>query len=145
MNSVEIRPILESERPAAIELLLLLNPDTAPELVGERFERILAEHPHYLPVGAFEDGRMTGFIGAWFGTRVWCGRYLEADNFIVRPDRRGSGLGSRMMAYLEDLARERGCEVVALDTYTSLHSAHRLYHRLGYSILGYHFIKQLEP
>jgi predicted GNAT family acetyltransferase len=32
-----------------------------------------------------------------------------------------------------------------LDSYTSNHASHRLYHRLGYEIRGFHFIKPLAP
>lgn len=144
MSALEIRPITPEEVPAAVALLTILNPDKTPELIGSRLEAILRDHPHYLPIGAFIEGDMKGFVGAWIATRIWCGRYLEVDNFVVHPDARGGGIGTRLMARLEDLARENDCDVVALDTYVTLHDAHRLYHRLGYSVLGYHFVKTLK-
>ena len=145
MSPLEIRPIAPAEVPAAVELLAFLNPDKPPELVRSRLDAILRDHPHYLPIGAFIDGDMKGFVGAWIATRIWSGRYLEVDNFVVHPDQRGAGIGTRLMAHLEDLARANDCEIVALDTYVTLHDAHRLYHRLGYSVLGYHFVKKLGP
>lgn len=145
MSEPAIRTIAPEEHHAASRLLEHLNPDKDFALIAARLQRILADHPHYTPVGAFMDGQMVGFVGVWVATRIWCGRYLEADNFIVHPDHRSGGIGTKLMAHLETMARESGCEVIALDTYTSLHAAHRLYHRLGYEIVGFHFIKSLKP
>jgi len=144
MNPPELRPVRPDEHPAVFELLADYYSDLEPATIRQRFERILADHPHYQAWGAFLDQRLIGLAGVWIGTKLWCGRYLEVDNFVVHPDHRGQGVGSRLMGRLEELAREADCDMVALDTYTSLHDAHRLYHRLGYAILGYHFVKKLR-
>ncbi len=55
---------------------------------------------------------------------------VELRGFWVDEDRRGRGLGRRMMAALEAEARRRGCSRAALDTYSW--QACAFYERLGY-------------
>jgi GNAT superfamily N-acetyltransferase len=32
-------------------------------------------------------------VWLWFGIKLWCGKYLEIDNFIVHPEHRKKGIG----------------------------------------------------
>ncbi len=143
MSDIEVRSINPAEHPAATGLLAHLNPDCPTPVLLERFRRIIREHPHYDPIGAFRAGRMVGFAGAWVATKIWCGRYLEVDNLVVHPDERSSGVGTALIEHLEAVARERECNLVVLDAYTHNHSSHRLYHRLGFEIWGFHFVRQI--
>lgn len=143
MAEPSIRPITPADLPAALPLLESLNPETPRPVLRERLETILAEHPHYELFGAFSDGKLAGLAGAWIATKIWCGRYLEVDNLVVAEDHRSSGIGSLLMKYLEELAHERGCKVVVLDSYASNTASHRLYYRLGFEIWGFHFVKPI--
>ncbi len=140
---IAIRLLGEDDHLAATGLLAHLNPDCPGSTLVERFRTILADHPHYHPYGAFLDGRMVGFAGVWIGTRIWSGRYLEVDNLVVHPGHRSLGVGTLLLDHFVALARERDCRMVVLDSYTSNHPSHRLYHRLGFEIWGYHFVKPL--
>jgi len=141
----EIRELVAEEIPAAIRLLAHLNPDIPHEVLKQRFETILAEHPHYHAFGAFLDGKLAAIASVWIATKVWCGRYLELDNIVVDPDQRSSGLGTVLIRHLEAFAREKDCNLTVLDSYTSNHASHRLYHRLGFEIWGFHFVKPFGP
>lgn len=143
MSTWSIRPLEAADELAATGLLAHLNPDQPSPVLIARFREILAAHPHYLPLGGFEDGRLIALAGAWIATKIWCGRYLEVDNLIVHPECRGRRYGSLLMEHLESLARERECNLMVLDSYTSNYASHRLYHRLGYEIWGFHFVKEL--
>jgi GNAT superfamily N-acetyltransferase len=142
---VIIRELVAEDIPAATGLLAHLNPDVPPEVLRQRYETILAEHPHYHCFGAFLDGKLAAIAGAWIATKIWCGRYLEVDNLVVAPEIRSSGLGTALIQHLEAFARERDCNLAVLDSYTSNHASHRLYHRLGFEIWGFHFVKPLGP
>jgi GNAT superfamily N-acetyltransferase len=145
VSAPEIRELRPGDLPAATELLGHLNPGIPPEVLRQRFEVILAEHPHYHAFGAFIDGKLRGVAGVWIATKIWCGRYLELDNLVVDPELRSSGLGSALITHLEAFAREKSCNLVVLDSYTSNHASHRLYHRLGFEIWGFHFVKPFGP
>lgn len=145
MSLPEIRPLAAEDLPAAIPLLAHLNPEIPEEVLARRFETILAEHPHYHAFGAFVDGKLAAVAGAWIATKIWCGRYLEIDNLVADPARRSSGLGTALIQHLEAFGRENECNLAVLDSYTSNHPSHRLYHRLGFEIRGFHFVKPFGP
>ena len=144
METTSIRPLSPTDLSAAAALLSQLNPETPPDLVLERFATILADHSHYHAFGAFTgSGTLVGIASAWIATKVWCGKYLEIDNLVVSNTHRSSGIGSQLIQTLETHARENACNVVVLDSYTSNHPSHRLSHRLGFEIWGFHFIKPI--
>lgn len=143
MNDPLIRPLEPADLDEAVRLLGVLNPDAAPGVLRGRLEEILREHPNYRLAGAFVDGRLAGVGGAWIATRIWCGRYLEIDNLVVDPDLRSSGVGTRLIGHFEAVARGLDCRVITMDAYTFNHGSHRLYHRLGFEIWGFHFIKPI--
>ncbi|MGE9269581.1 MAG: GNAT family N-acetyltransferase [Verrucomicrobiales bacterium] len=143
MSSYDIRSLPEKDHLSATGLLAHLNPDCPTDVLIGRFRRILREHPHYYPVGAYQDGTLVGFGAAWIATKIWCGRYLEVDNIVVHPDLRSSGIGGELMRYFEKLAKDNDCNLITLDSYTSNYDSHRFYHRHGYEIWGFHFVKTL--
>ncbi|WP_411966781.1 GNAT family N-acetyltransferase [Haloferax sp. YSSS75] len=53
-------------------------------------------------------------------------------NLFVRPDRRGEGVGSRLLEAAEDKLRDVGADVVSLDVMAANESARRFYRRHGY-------------
>jgi ribosomal protein S18 acetylase RimI-like enzyme len=143
METISIQQLAADHLADAASLLNLLNPETPGELVAERLRTILTEHPHYRIIGAFSDGKLIGVAGAWIATKVWCGRYLEIDNIIVDPTVRSSGVGSKLIDHLELIGKEAGCTIVVLDSYAANRPSHRLYHRLGFEIWGFHFVKTI--
>ncbi len=143
MDFTHIRPLVSSEFPQACELLRELNPDVPEEVMQERLATLLRDHSHYELIGAFVDKELVGLAGGWIATKLWCGRYLEIDNLVVSAAQRYSGIGTKLIEHLEAMARTHDCKVMVLDSYTSNQASHRLYHRLGYEIWGFHFIKPL--
>ncbi|MES2921845.1 MAG: GNAT family N-acetyltransferase [Verrucomicrobiota bacterium] len=141
MEPISIRPLEACDLIDAAALLAQLNQETPAALIAERLHTLLADHTHYQLFGAFSDGRLAGVAGAWIATKIWCGRYLEIDNLVVDSEQRSSGIGSLLIRHLESLARERDCKLIVLDSYTANHPSHRLYHRLGFEIWGFHFVK----
>ncbi len=143
MAETTIRPLESQDLPDAARLLATLNPETPAALVSERLHTLLADHSHYEIIGAFAGGKLVGVAGAWIATKIWCGRYLEIDNLVVDESQRSGGIGSRLIDHLENIGRERDCKILVLDSYTANHPSHRLYHRLGFEIWGFHFIKPI--
>jgi ribosomal protein S18 acetylase RimI-like enzyme len=143
MTEATIRPLVFVDLSDAAALLALLNPDTPAAVVAERLHTLLADHSHYELIGAFVSEKLVGVAGAWIATKIWCGRYLEIDNLVVDTAKRSAGIGGQLIRHLEEVARERECKIVVLDSYTSNHPSHRLYHRLGFEIWGFHFIKPI--
>jgi GNAT superfamily N-acetyltransferase len=128
----------------AVLLLAQLNSDSTLEDLRDRLATIRREHPHYFLAGAFSaSGELLGVAGMWAGTKIWCGKYLEIDNFVLDQSCRSQGIGRHFMEWIEHFAAEQGCKLLTLDSYVSNHPSHRFYHRHGYEIWGFHFVKPL--
>ena len=56
----------------------------------------------------------------------------ELQKLYLAPAFRGQGLGSRMIRFIEDRARELGYQQIYLETHTALSAALRAYQRAGY-------------
>lgn len=62
------------------------------------------------------------------------GQWLFVELLVVPGVARGQGLGSKLMNKVEDLAREKGCQGIWLDTFSF--QAPDFYLRLGFSMFG---------
>ena len=71
-------------------------------------------------------------VGGVLGHTRW--RWLYVAKLWVDERARGHGLGTRLMAAAEDLARSRGCTDVSLDTFD--YQARPFYEKLGYELFG---------
>jgi ribosomal protein S18 acetylase RimI-like enzyme len=58
----------------------------------------------------------------WTGTKLWSGKYIEIDNFIVHPEHRSKGLGKMMTDYVKG---KENCSMIVLDAFTGNFTAHR--------------------
>ena len=117
-----------------------------PNITIEKYESHLREMiPHnYAQLAVFDEEICVGLTGFWTGTKLWSGKYIEIDNFIVHPDHRQKGVGKVMTNYLNHKAKELGCTMIVLDAFTGNFKAHRFYYNQGYSPKGFHFVKMID-
>lgn len=117
-----------------------------PKMTLEKYESFLSEMvPHnYTQIAVFEDEKCIGITGCWASTKLWSGKYLEIDNFVVHPDYRSKGIGKMLTDFVEQKAIKMGCTNIVLDAYTSNFAAHRFYYNQGYGPKGFHFVKILD-
>jgi GNAT superfamily N-acetyltransferase len=71
--------------------------------------------PHNYKQLGFENEICVAVTGYWTGTKLWSGKYIEIDNFIVHPEHRSKGLGKMMTDYIDIKAKEEGCSMIVLD------------------------------
>lgn len=142
-QDVDIAPVGEKDFSAAADILHFLNPKTPLEELISRLEDIHSNCANYVCLGAWKSGTLVGLAGYWLGTKLWCGKYVEADNVITHPDHRGNGIAQRLMEEIEKIGRAADCQIAVLDAYTTNRRAHHLYHALNYEIYGFHFVKPL--
>lgn len=98
----------------------------------------------YQQIALFESNICIGMTGFWIGTKLWTGKYIEIDNFVVHPEYRNKGIGKQMTDYLERKALALKCTCIVLDAYTENFTAHRFYYNQGYVPRGFHFIKTID-
>lgn len=98
----------------------------------------------YKQVVVFENKEMLGLSGYWVGTKLWSGKYLELDNVFTSAKHRSRGVGDLIFQHLENKAKELGCTMLALDSYTDNFKAHKFFYEKGYIPRGFHFINILD-
>lgn len=109
-------------------------------LLNERFEcGYDASRAAPADAGAFAPPAGVFLIARALGEPVGCGGLKSGGPFIgevkrlwVAPSARGRGIGGRILAALEDAAREMGMTRLRLDTNRSLTEAQALYRKNGY-------------
>ena len=127
---------------AQIEVMQFLYPN----LTTEKYKDYLQEMiPHnYIQIAVFENENCIAITGCWSATKLWTGKYLEIDNFIVNPDHRTKGVGKLLTDYIRQKAIDKGCNAIVLDAFTQNFKAHRFYYNQGFSPKGFHFVKILD-
>ncbi|MBC7605358.1 MAG: GNAT family N-acetyltransferase [Burkholderiales bacterium] len=139
-QTIEINTL--PEMLAQIEVMQCLYP----KLTIEKYKSYLIEMipKNYSQIAVFENDTCLGITGCWYGTKLWSGKYLEIDNFIVHPDHRRKGIGKRLTDFVQQKAIDLGCTNVVLDAFTTNFTAHRFYYNQGYGPKGFHFVKILN-
>lgn len=94
-------------------------------------------------IGAFLDDKIVGVAGYWILRMLYCGRYIQVSSFIVDEEKRGSGIGKKILQEIEKIGKELQCEKVILDSFTENKKSHSLYYVEGFHIRGFHFMKNL--
>ena len=98
------------------------------------FQDIDADPNQFLAV-ADRDGEVVGTMQLTYlpGLSRKGGTRAQIEAVRVRATERGTGLGSQLITWAVDQARERGCILVQLTTDTARTGAHRFYEQLGFT------------
>jgi len=72
------------------------------------------------------------------------GHKFYVDDLVTDETIRSSGVGHALLAFLEKLARGRGCKSMELDSGTHRTRAHKFYFREGFIIPSFAFRKDFE-
>ena len=108
--------------------------DPLPESYWRAFDAIEADDRNVLVVGD-AGGRVVAVLQLTFipGLTFAGGERAQIEGVRVAADRRGSGLGRRLVGWAVDEARSRGCRLVQLTTNKERAAARRFYESLGFA------------
>src|SRR5713101_4977931 len=117
------------------DALSRLLPQLNPRLVlpgRERLERLI-EDPDVVLLVAREGTQIVGTTTVIvYTTPFWIKARL--DEVVVDESARGKGVGAALVKASSDLAREKGVEVVELQSGVQREEANRLYPRMGFKL-----------
>jgi GNAT superfamily N-acetyltransferase len=117
-----------------------------PHLSEEEYLRRLAQqraHELYHVVAAFEDGTVRALGGFRLQTALAHGKFVYVDDLVTDENARSSGHGARLLAWIGEFGKARGCTNLQLDSGVQRHGAHRFYLRERMDIVCYHFRKDI--
>lgn len=142
--SLSIEPLQDADVPALIELARGIWTAHYPSIITiEQIEYMLDQR--YTPAVILEqlhtpgfwwhvmrrDGRMLGFSACERSDKPG---QMKLDKLYVHQDHHGQGLGSRLLAHAEALARGEGCHTLYLQVNKHNDKAVSSYRRNGFTV-----------
>ena len=140
--SVTVRDATTADAAAVVGLLGELGYPTPP---GEAAKRMLRIGERVLL--AESDGLVVGLASLTNGPMLEHARPVaRVTALVVHAPARGLGVGRRLMARVEELARDAGCAGIELTSAIrpERDAAHRFYEMLGYERTSYRFWRTLD-
>jgi ribosomal protein S18 acetylase RimI-like enzyme len=86
--------------------------------------------------GAFEDGRLVGYVGLERETRTKCRHKATLVSMYVAPEFAGRGIGRALVEALLAQARADGLQLIVLTVTDGNDKAAQLYERCGFRSFG---------
>jgi len=106
--------------------------------VGARLITGLREHPTTLIFLAYSGDQAVGIATCFRGFSTFRARpLLNIHDLAVAPGQRSRGIGARLLAAVEQKARELGCCRLTLEVQEHNANARRLYGRAGFAHMVY--------
>lgn len=107
------------------------------------YQKEMFDFTTYSCFGIFIEKKLIGISSGWITVRLYSGKQLEVDNVIIDSNIQSKGYGKQFFELIENWAKQNECKTIELNTYVHNSKSHKFYFNLGYSILGFHFLKQI--
>lgn len=135
--------IVASELLAASEgVHRQLRPHLPPDYV-KRMKEVFASGAEMAV--CVEGARVLGITVFRVVEKTFSGRELYCDDLVTDEHARSGGVGKALIAYMDRVCAERGCDTLALDSGTQRGQAHKFYFREGLTVTAFHFSRGGSP
>lgn len=91
-----------------------------------------------------DNGEIVCCAGFRITDNLFLGKNLYIDDIVTAEKDRSKGHGKTMLNWLVDLAKEKGCTSIHLDSGVHRASAHKFYLNQDFKIVCYHFLRELD-
>lgn len=140
---MEIRILTQKEEMLQqLEIIQQLYPDYSMEKYGTLLDDMLKVN--YQQIIVTENNQTIALTGVWTGTKLWSGKYIEIDSFVVYEAFRGRKIGDILIAEVHKIAKEVCANQIVLDAFTTNFVAGKFYINHGFEPKGFHFVKTLN-
>lgn len=113
--SYEIHELTTYEEMAGMYCLIKqLYPKMGEGVYREKLARIVKIG--YQQVGFYEQGQCVGLAGYKLEEELYRGKMMRLEDLVVDGSKQGSGIGSKLLNYMQEKASELGCETVVLES-----------------------------
>ncbi len=133
-----IQPQTDEEILATRHVMVQLRPQIGLENYLPTVRRMM-QREGYLLATVLDQGEVRAIAGYRFIEMLYCGRILYVDDLNTDERYRSQGYGRRLLDWLKQEAKERGCDQLHLDSGVQRAQTHRFYFREGLTINAYHF------
>ncbi|CAI0721290.1 MULTISPECIES: GNAT family N-acetyltransferase [Serratia] len=141
---MEIRNAVMADREAIAALMAALDYAGTEAFIEARLAQLLAHPDEAVLVAADEEG-VLGVLSLHFLPQLaLAGDICRISYFCVDDRARGAGVGQRLLAEGEALARRRGCDRLEVHCHSRRERAHAFYQREGFFEAPKYFAKLLS-
>jgi GNAT superfamily N-acetyltransferase len=141
MNIQELKT--ENEWRAAFPVMRELRLDLS-EAEFLRLREIMAREGYRL-FAAYNENKIVALAGIAVLTNLAYGRHVWVYDLVTTGAARSQGHGSRLLSFIEELARRENCRCIALSSGLQRTDAHRFYEqRMEYDKTSFVFQKSLR-
>ena len=124
-----------------IPILQILNDKISKEILQERLAEMVERG--YECVGVFDSDKLIGICGLWTLMKYYVGRHIEPDNVMILEEYRGQGIGEKLMEWVYEYGRSKGCVASELNCYVTNSGGQKFWANEEYKILGFHYQRKL--
>ncbi|WP_078381695.1 GNAT family N-acetyltransferase [Sutcliffiella halmapala] len=108
----------------------------------EMYEKMTEEG--YEMYGCYEGNEVVAVAGIITLTNLYDGYHIYVYDLVTASSGRSKGYGEKLLSYVENLAKEKGCQSVTLSSGLQRKDAHRFYEvKMQYDKTSYVFKKKL--
>ena len=142
MTKIEIKQIDYANAEQAADLMMLLNAYAQDPMGGgkpldgavlSRLPKELGQLPNAFSLIAYVDDKPAGLTNCFFGFSTFAAKKLvNIHDVTVLPTFRGMGLSKKMLATVEEIARENNCGKLTLEVLTGNRVAMNAYKKMGF-------------
>jgi len=142
MSDIKFRLATRADLPSIVRMLAddelgsqrERSEDPLPDSYNKAFEQIDSDPNHELIVAEL-DGEVVGTLQLMFLPSISFqgGLRAQVESVRVATNVRNQGIGSELMKWAIERAKERGAHVLQLTTHRSREDAHRFYERIGFT------------
>lgn len=140
---MEIRILTQkAEMLEHLDMVKQLYPDFTIEKYGTLLDDMLKAN--YQQIIVTKNNLTIALTGVWIGTKLWSGKYIEIDSFVVHEAFRGQKVGDILIAEVHKIAKKVNANQIVLDAFTTNFAAGKFYINHGFEPKGFHFVKNLN-
>ena len=140
---MEIQVLTQKEEMLQhLEMVQQLYPDFTIEKYGTLLEEML--QANYQQIIVRKNNKTIALTGVWIGTKLWSGKFIEIDSFVVHEAFRGQKIGDILIEEVHKIAENEGANQIVLDAFTNNFAAGKFYINHGFQPKGFHFVKILN-
>ncbi len=133
-----IREIREDDFPTLIQLFNEFALfEKLPDKMQNSVERMISEKAYFHGfVAVSELDEIVGYVTYFYAYYTWVGKSMYLDDLYVLQKYRGSGIGTRLIHTIIDLAKSNGCHRLRWQVSGWNHPAIGFYENLGATVDG---------
>jgi ribosomal protein S18 acetylase RimI-like enzyme len=140
---MEIRILTQkNEMLQHLDMVKQLYPDFTIEKYGTLLDDMLKAN--YQQIIVTKNNQTIALTGVWIGTKLWSGKYIEIDSFVVHEAFRGQKIGDILIEEVHKIAKKVNANQIVLDAFTTNFAAGKFYINHGFEPKGFHFVKNLN-